>query len=200
MSALMDYDDALERYEPVIGLETHVELGTTSKMFCGCPTTFGAEPNTQVCAVCLGLPGSLPVVNEAAVALHRTARARAALRDRVVVPVRPQELLLSGHAEELPDQPVRRAAVRRRLSGCRGRRRDAIGSASPAYTWRRTPASRCTSAVPPAASTARRTRCVDYNRAGIPLVEIVTEPDIRSRRSGRGPTSRSFVNWCRRSA
>ena len=51
----------VERYEVVIGLETHVELGTATKMFCACPTTFGAEPNTQVCPTCLGLPGSLPV-------------------------------------------------------------------------------------------------------------------------------------------
>ena len=51
-------------YDPVLGLEVHVELGTATKMFCGCPTEFGAEPNSQVCPVCLGLPGSLPVVNE----------------------------------------------------------------------------------------------------------------------------------------
>ena len=64
---LVDFDEVLTRYEPVIGLETHVELGTASKMFCGCSTTFGAEPNTQTCPVCLGLPGSLPVANAAAV-------------------------------------------------------------------------------------------------------------------------------------
>ena len=64
---LVDFDEVTTRYEPVIGLETHVELGTASKMFCGCPTTFGAEPNTQVCPVCLGLPGSLPVANAAAI-------------------------------------------------------------------------------------------------------------------------------------
>src|SRR2546421_3184257 len=63
----MDYDEVLERFEPVLGMEVHVELGTATKMFCGCPTAFGAEPNTQVCPVCLGLPGSLPVVNEKAV-------------------------------------------------------------------------------------------------------------------------------------
>ena len=63
----MSYDDVLTKYEPVIGLETHVELGTNSKMFCGCPTEFGAEPNTQVCPVCLALPGALPVSNRAAI-------------------------------------------------------------------------------------------------------------------------------------
>ena len=56
-TTLPTYDDVIARYEPVIGLETHVELGTNTKMFCGCPTEFGAEPNTQVCPVCLGLPG-----------------------------------------------------------------------------------------------------------------------------------------------
>lgn len=54
---LMDYDEALARFEPVLGVETHIELGTASKMFCGCATGFGAEPNTQVCPVCLGCPG-----------------------------------------------------------------------------------------------------------------------------------------------
>ena len=54
---VLHYDDAVARYDPVIGLEVHVELSTATKMFCGCPTGFGAEPNTQVCPVCLGLPG-----------------------------------------------------------------------------------------------------------------------------------------------
>src|SRR5690348_17664774 len=67
MITQLSFDDAVARFEPVIGLETHVELGTRSKMFCGCPTTFGAEPNTQVYPVCLGLPGSLPVTNAAAI-------------------------------------------------------------------------------------------------------------------------------------
>ncbi|SDF66267.1 Asp-tRNA(Asn)/Glu-tRNA(Gln) amidotransferase subunit GatB [Pseudonocardia oroxyli] len=65
--ALVDYADVVARYEPTLGLEVHVELSTNTKMFCGCATTFGAEPNTQVCPTCLGLPGSLPVVNRTAV-------------------------------------------------------------------------------------------------------------------------------------
>jgi len=63
----LSYDSALAIYEPTLGLEVHVELNTNSKMFCGCATEFGAEPNTQTCPVCLGLPGSLPVVNKRAI-------------------------------------------------------------------------------------------------------------------------------------
>lgn len=63
----LSYDDAVARYDPVLGLEVHVELNTQTKMFCGCRNEFGGDPNTHTCPVCLGLPGSLPVTNEKAV-------------------------------------------------------------------------------------------------------------------------------------
>ena len=77
MTAAVAEEVGARRYETVIGIETHCELGTATKMFCACPTTFGAEPNTQVCPVCLGLPGSLPVPNE--VAIESTIRIGLAL-------------------------------------------------------------------------------------------------------------------------
>ena len=64
---LVAFEDVLERYDPALGLEVHVELNTNTKMFCGCPAAFGGEPNTHVCPTCLGLPGSMPVVNRTAV-------------------------------------------------------------------------------------------------------------------------------------
>ena len=161
-AALMPYDEAIERFDPVLGLEVHVELNTASKMFCGCPTTFGAEPNTQTCPVCLALPGALPVVNEKAV--ESAIRIGLALnceiadwcrfaRKNYFYPDMPKNFQTSQY-----DEPIAfngwtdvdgATAVKVRRSGSR----------SSAPTWRRTPASRCTSAARPAASTAPTTRC-----------------------------------------
>lgn len=64
---ILDFDEVIAKYDPVMGLEVHVELSTETKMFCNSPTAFGAEPNTHVSPTCMGLPGALPVVNQQAV-------------------------------------------------------------------------------------------------------------------------------------
>ena len=121
--------EAIARYEPVIGLEVHVQLATATKIFCGCPTSFGAPPNTNVCPVCLGLPGALPVLSRDAVEL--AIKGALALNCRI----RPQSRFARKNYF-YPDLPkgyqishVRRAARRARLRGYRGRRRDASASA-----------------------------------------------------------------------
>ena len=112
-------------YEPVIGMECHAELLTESKMFCGCANEFGGAPNTRTCPVCLGLPGSLPVMNRQAVAACAADGAGAELRDFARLPVRAQELLLSRPAQRLSDLAVREPHRHEGLSGHHaGRRRD----------------------------------------------------------------------------
>src|SRR3546814_18291071 len=66
-ATLLSLEESLEKVDPAMGLEVHVELNTNTKMFCGCPAVFGGEPNSQVCPTCLGLPGAMPVVNAKAV-------------------------------------------------------------------------------------------------------------------------------------
>jgi aspartyl-tRNA(Asn)/glutamyl-tRNA(Gln) amidotransferase subunit B len=85
-----------EQWEAVIGLEVHCELSTATKMFCSCPNEFGAEPNTNVCPVCLGLPGSLPVLNEKAVAPalrggRTSTPERSVLREELRCPETPKD-------------------------------------------------------------------------------------------------------------
>ena len=87
-------------YEPVIGLEIHVQLATRTKMFCGCELSFGEPPNTRTCPVCLGLPGALPVANAEAIHYGLLDRAGAGLRAGAAVDLPPQELLLSRHAKD----------------------------------------------------------------------------------------------------
>ncbi len=184
----MDSDAAMAteratRYEPVIGLEIHVQLLTASKMFCGCATTFGAPPNTLICPVCLGLPGSLPVLNRRAVDLGlRTAVALGCRvhprsqfhRKNYYYPDMPKNYQISqyqyadhpplataGALEILLEGERRRIRIRRvHLEEDTGR------------LVHTTPAG--------AALEAGAASLVDYNRSGVPLMEIVTEPDLRS--------------------
>jgi aspartyl-tRNA(Asn)/glutamyl-tRNA(Gln) amidotransferase subunit B len=169
------YEEALQTYEPVFGLETHVELGTTTKMFCGCLTAFGAEPNTHVCPVCLGLPGSLPVVNrrsiEFAIRIGLALNCSIAswcrfARKNYFYPDMPKNYQISqydeplctdGYLDVLVGGATIRVGIERvhleedtgkslHVGGATGRIQGAEYS------------------------------LVDYNRAGIPLVEIVTKP------------------------
>ncbi|NNH72584.1 Asp-tRNA(Asn)/Glu-tRNA(Gln) amidotransferase subunit GatB [Nocardia uniformis] len=173
---LMDYADVIDRYEPVLGMEVHVELGTATKMFCGCPTEFGAEPNTQVCPVCLGLPGSLPVVNEKAV--ESAIRIGLALncsitpwgrfaRKNYFYPDQPKNYQISQYDEPiategfldvvLDDGSVFRVAIERAHMEEDTGKSSHVGGA----TGRIHGASHS---------------LLDYNRAGVPLIEIVTKP------------------------
>ena len=125
-------------WEAVIGLEIHVQLATQTKMFCRCVNRFGDPPNTNVCPVCLALPGDAAGAQRRGGAAGHPRGARARLRIARAVEVGPQELLLSGPAQGLPDQPVRPAAVLVGALRRARRRRAASRSASSARTSRRT--------------------------------------------------------------
>ena len=112
----------MDGYETIIGLEVHVELATASKMFCGCPTAFGGRPNTQVCPVCLGMPGVLPVPNRTAVelvlrtaaAFHcQIARACRFARKNYFYPDLPKNYQISQYEE-----PLARGGRVRTETGC----------------------------------------------------------------------------------
>lgn len=172
------YDEAMVRYEPVLGLETHVELGTATKMFCGCPTAFGAPPNTQICPVCLGLPGSLPVTNRAAIeftmmiglALNcRIAEWCRFARKNYFYPDMPKNFQISQYDEPLCtdgwidveiDGPA--GPVVHRVGIERVHLEEDTGKSLHVGTTGRIHGADYS--------------LVDYNRAGIPLVEIVTKP------------------------
>jgi aspartyl-tRNA(Asn)/glutamyl-tRNA(Gln) amidotransferase subunit B len=174
-TTLTSFDEVVERYEPVIGLETHVELGTRTKMFCGCPTDFGGAPNTRVCPVCLGLPGALPVPNAAAV--EATIRIGLALnctiaswcrfaRKNYFYPDMPKNFQISQYDEplcydgwldvEVDGQTVRIGIERVHLEEDTGKTLHVGGATGRIH--------------------GSTESLVDYNRAGIPLVEIVTKP------------------------
>ncbi|HEY2552893.1 MAG TPA: Asp-tRNA(Asn)/Glu-tRNA(Gln) amidotransferase subunit GatB [Streptosporangiaceae bacterium] len=171
----VSFDEALRRYEPVIGLETHVELGTTTKMFCGCPTVFGAEPNSAVCPVCLGLPGSLPVANRTAI--EYTIRIGLALnctiatwcrfaRKNYFYPDMPKDFQISQYDEPLCTDGWLDVAV--------GERTFRVGIERVHLeedTGKSLHVGGATGRIHGADYSL-----VDYNRAGIPLVEVVTKP------------------------
>src|SRR5262245_58412284 len=165
----------MDRFEAVIGLEIHAQLQTRTKIFCGCSTAFGAPPNTHVCPVCLGFPGALPVLNRAAV--DYAIRAALALGCRIneisifarknyFYPDLPkgyqisqyeQPLASAGSLEFATPDGVRRVGITRvHLE------EDAGKSLHEGFP------------------DSDRKTYVDYNRSGTPLIEIVTEPDLRT--------------------
>jgi aspartyl-tRNA(Asn)/glutamyl-tRNA(Gln) amidotransferase subunit B len=162
-------------YETVIGLEVHAELSTRSKMFCGCPTTFGAAPNTQTCPVCLGMPGTLPVINRRAVEFGvRTAlafnlrinTANRFARKHYYYPDMPKNFQISQYEEPLAEEgwlEIEVDGATRRIGIQRLHLEEDVGKLVHDGTL----------------ETAQSSR-VDFNRAGVPLMETVSKPELRS--------------------
>ena len=178
--ALLSLEEALEKFDPAMGLEVHVELNTSSKMFCGCPTEFGAEPNTQVCPTCLGLPGAMPVVNGKAV--ESAMRIGLALnceiaewcrfaRKNYFYPDMPKNFQTSQYDEpiafegwtdvEVDGETFRIEIERAHMEEDTGKSLHVGGSTGRIH--------------------GADYSLVDYNRAGIPLIEIVTKPIMGTR-------------------
>ena len=171
--------EAIAKYEPVIGLEVHVQLATETKIFCGCPTSFGAPPNTNVCPVCLGLPGALPVLSKNAVEL--AMRAAMSLSCRVnplsrfarknyFYPDLPKGYQISQYDQPLAEHGFLDINVNggvnggpKRIGVTRVHMEDDAGKS-----------------VHEGFRDSDKYSYVDLNRCGMPLIEIVSEPDMRS--------------------
>ena len=164
----------MARYETVIGLEVHVELATATKLFCGCANAFGDDPNTHVCPVCLGLPGSLPVLNERAV--EYALRVAEALDLDV-----PPQSVFSRKNYFYPDMPKNYQTSQYDLPITENGRLDVDGTVVGVTRAHLEEDTGKTLHVGGAGRIHGADHSlVDYNRAGVPLLEIVSEPDIRS--------------------
>ncbi len=172
-----------EGFETVIGLECHVELSTRTKMFCGCRNEFGAPPNTNVCPVCLGLPGSMPVPNETAIGY--IVRIGLAL-DCEIAP----HSLFHRKNYFYPDMPKNFQISQYDLPICiRGHLDVEVDGTTSRIGITRVHMEEDTGKTTHAGATGRIGQAdyalIDYNRAGVPLVEVVSEPDIRSPEEAR---------------
>ncbi|HEX5452042.1 MAG TPA: Asp-tRNA(Asn)/Glu-tRNA(Gln) amidotransferase subunit GatB, partial [Candidatus Limnocylindrales bacterium] len=169
------------RYEPVIGVEIHVELATASKMFCRCATDIAdAPPNSRTCPVCLGLPGSLPVINRRAVELVLAAGLALEAETPAVTRWDRKNYfypdLPKGYQISQFDLPL----------AAGGRLAFEVGEEQVAVRIRRAHLEEDTARLVHAADeTTRRISLVDFNRAGMPLMEVVTEPDLHSAAAAR---------------